>query len=80
MPPEEDRVTAIGNMHRKFGDLDVSPQLHEGRQLTVFGNLLAAPVEERLNQRERVSTNTKPLLESFDENVVINAVESGTEV
>jgi len=42
--------------------------------------MLAASMEERSNPRERVSANTERLLESFDENVVLNAVESGAEV
>jgi len=42
--------------------------------------MLAASVEERPNPCEHVSVNIKQLLESFDENVVVNAVENGTEV
>ena len=42
--------------------------------------MLAAFMEERSNPRKRVSANTERLLESFDENVVVNAVESGAEV
>ena len=37
-------------------------------------------MQERPNPRERVSANTERLLESFDENVVVNAIESGAEV
>ena len=47
---------------------------------TSVGDMLAASMEKRPNPRERVSANTERLLESFDENVVVNAVESGAEI
>ena len=37
-------------------------------------------MEEGPNLRESVSTSAKRLLGSFDENVVVNAVEGGTQV